>query len=108
MIAHFGGPLGVVVGGGLFGWVAPLIAMMTRGQQSPVVRAHSVAALNFQLTWAVVGLLSWVLTAITCGILFFVPMIVWVVPVIFGIIAGVKANDGTLYAYPMSYAFVKR
>ncbi|WP_233514053.1 DUF4870 domain-containing protein, partial [Micromonospora craterilacus] len=108
LIAHFGGPLGVVVGGGLFGWVAPLIAMMTRGQQSPVVRAHSVAALNFQLTWAVVGLLSWVLTAITCGILFFVPMIVWVVPVIFGIIAGVKANDGTLYAYPMSYAFVKR
>ncbi|MEV1144402.1 PAS domain-containing protein, partial [Micromonospora sp. NPDC049799] len=26
-----------------------------------------VAALNFQLTWAVVGVLSWVLTLITCG-----------------------------------------
>lgn len=97
----------MVVGGGLLGWVAPLIANMTRGQQSPVVRAHAVAALNFQLTWAVVGLLSWVLTAITCGILFFVPMLVWLVPLIFGIIGGVKANEGVLYRYPMSYSFIK-
>ncbi|GAB3860235.1 hypothetical protein GCM10029963_62760 [Micromonospora andamanensis] len=98
----------MVVGGGLFGWVAPLIAMMTRGQQSPIARAHSVAALNFQLTWAIVGVLSWVLATITCGILFFAPIIAGIVPVIFGIIGGVKANDGVLYQYPMSYSFVKR
>ncbi|KKJ99211.1 hypothetical protein LQ51_23690 [Micromonospora sp. HK10] len=106
-MAHFGGPVGVVVGAGLLGWVAPLIALMTRGQQSPTVRAHAVAALNFQITWAIVGVLSWVLTLITCGILFFIPMLVWIVPLIFGIIAGVKANEGVLYRYPMSYSFTK-
>ncbi|MFG1776925.1 DUF4870 domain-containing protein [Micromonospora sp. NPDC049048] len=107
LIAHFGGPLGVIVGGGLLGWVAPLIALMVRGQQSPTARAHAVAALNFQLTWAIVGVLSWVVALITCGVLFFVPMLVWLVPLIFGIIGGVKANEGVLYRYPMTYAFTK-
>lgn len=107
LVAHFGGPVGVVVGGGLLGWVAPLIAMMSKGPQSPAVRAHSVTALNFQITWAIAVALCWVLATITCGILFFVPLLVWLVPVIFGIIAGVKANEGQLYRYPMSYSFVK-
>ncbi|ASW56260.1 DUF4870 domain-containing protein [Plantactinospora sp. KBS50] len=108
LIAHFGGPVGVVVGAFLLGWVAPLIALMTRGQQSPVVRAHAVAALNFQITWAAVSLAGWVATAITCGLLVFIPLLTWLVPVIFGIIGGVKANEGQLYRYPVSYAFLKR
>ncbi|MEU7935335.1 DUF4870 domain-containing protein [Micromonospora echinofusca] len=107
LIAHFGGPVGVIVGGGLLGWLAPLIALMARGQQSPTVRAHAVAALNFQLTWAIVGVLSWVVTLITCGVLFFVPMLVWLVPLIFGIVGGVKANEGVLYRYPMTYSFTR-
>lgn len=107
LIAHFGGPVGVIVGGGVLGWVAPLIALMSKGQQSPIVRAHALAALNFQITWAIIVALSWVATAITCGVLFFIPAIIWLVPVIFGIIAGVKANDGVLYRYPVSYAFAK-
>ncbi|MGN9768695.1 DUF4870 domain-containing protein [Micromonospora sp. SD12] len=107
LIAHFGGAVGVIVGGGLLGWLAPLIALMARGQQSPTARAHAVAALNFQLTWTIVGVLSWVVTLITCGVLFFVPMLVWLVPLIFGIIGGVKANEGVLYRYPMTYSFTR-
>ncbi len=107
LVAHFGGAAGVIVGGGLLGWVAPLIAMMTRGQQSPTVRAHAVAALNFQITWTIASVLAWVVTVITCGILFFVPMLVWLVPLIFGIIGGIKANEGVLYRYPMTYNFIK-
>jgi len=107
LLAHFLGPVGVVVGGGVLGWVGPLIAFIVRGNQSPVVRAHSVAALNFQITWAIAGALSWILALITCGLLFFVPLLVWIVPVVFGIIGGVKANDGYLYKYPMSITIVK-
>ncbi|GAB3158978.1 hypothetical protein GCM10027290_63170 [Micromonospora sonneratiae] len=107
LLAHFLGPVGVFVGGGLLGWVGPLIAMMAKGPQSPTVRAHSVAALNFQITWAIATALGYVLATVTCGILFFVPMLVFLVPVIFGIIGGVKANEGLLYRYPMTYNFVK-
>ncbi|WP_091442396.1 DUF4870 domain-containing protein [Micromonospora yangpuensis] len=106
LIAHFGGALGVVVGGGLLGWVAPLIAYSAKGQ-SPAVRAHAVAALNFQLTWVIALALSFVLAFVTCGVLFFVPMLVALVPLIFGIVAGVKAGEGVLYRYPMTSRFIK-
>jgi len=107
LIAHFGGALGVVVGGGLLGFVAPLIAYTSKGNTSPTVRAHALAALNFQITWALASVLAWILAAVTCFILFFVPMIVWLVPIIFGIIAGIKANEGQLYRYPMSINMIK-
>ncbi|KXK63538.1 hypothetical protein AWW66_02880 [Micromonospora rosaria] len=89
------------------GWVAPLIALTAKGQQSPTARAHAVAALNFQLTWVIALAASIVLGIITCGLLAFVPFVVGLVPLIFGIVGGVKANEGTLYRYPMTYHFVK-
>src|SRR4051812_29786611 len=49
LIAHFGGAVGAFVGGGLAGWIIPLIAMLAKGNQSPIVRSESVKALNFQL-----------------------------------------------------------
>ncbi len=81
--------------------------MVSKGPQSPVVRAHAVAALNFQITWTIVTIVAAVIAVITCGVLFFLPMISILIPIIFGIIGGVKATEGVLYQYPMSYAFVK-
>ena len=107
LIAHFGGALGVFVGGGILGWVAPLVAMMSKGNESPTVRAHAVGALNHQITWAIAVVIGWVLTTVTCGILFFVPLLAMLVPIIFGIIGGVKANEGVLYRYPATVTIVK-
>jgi uncharacterized Tic20 family protein len=107
VLAHVGGPIGVVVGGSLFGWVGPLIVLAHRGQQSPAVRAHAVAALNFQLTWAVAILVGWLLTGITCGLLFFIPLLLALVPIVLGIVAGLKANQDQLYPYPMTRTFKK-
>ncbi|BCL13375.1 hypothetical protein GCM10017556_11140 [Micromonospora sagamiensis] len=107
MLAHVGGPIGMVVGATLFGWVGPLIVLLVRGQQSPAVRAHAVAALNFQITWAVAILVGWLLTAITCGLLFFVPLLLAIVPIAFGVVAALKANQDLLYQYPMTRTFVK-
>jgi uncharacterized Tic20 family protein len=107
LISHFGGAAGVLIGGGILGWVAPLIAYMTKGNESPTVRAHAVGALNHQITWAIAGVVGWVLAVITCGLLFFVPLLIWLVPIIFGIIAGIKANEGVLYKYPMTISMIK-
>jgi uncharacterized Tic20 family protein len=43
----------------------------------------------------------------TFGVLFFLPMVTWVVVIVFSIIAGMKANEGTLYHYPMTWRIVK-
>src|SRR5690348_1997805 len=67
LIAHFGGALGMFLGAGTGGWLAPLIALLVQGQKSPVARAHAVAALNFQLLWSIIGVVGWALACILIG-----------------------------------------
>jgi uncharacterized protein len=99
LIAHFGG---IVVG-----FIAPLVALLAKGNESPTARAHAVEALNFQITWGILTVVATVLAVCTLGILFFLPMVTWLVVIVFSIIAGMKANDGTLYHYPMTWRLVK-
>ena len=86
--------------GAVGGWIAPLIALTVQGTRSPTVRAHAVAALNFQLVLSIVGLIGWVTACVWVGWLFLVAA--WLLGVIVGIIAGVNANDGKFYQYPFS------
>jgi uncharacterized Tic20 family protein len=99
LIAHFGG---IVVG-----FIAPLVALLAKGNESPTVRAHSIEALNFQITWGIATIIASILAVCTFGILFFLPIITWVVVIVFSIIAGMKANEGVLYHYPMTWRVVK-
>src|SRR3954467_2435377 len=99
LVAHFGG---IVVG-----FIAPLLAPLGRGNESPPVRAHAVQALNFQITWNVATLIASVLATCTLGLLFFLPLITWVVIIVFSILGGLRANEGQLYKYPMTVRLVK-
>ncbi|WP_239314075.1 DUF4870 domain-containing protein [Plantactinospora mayteni] len=98
LIAHFGGIV--------LGFIAPLVAMLAKGNESPTVRAHAVEALNFQITWGIILIVSSIIGACTI-VLFFLPFVAWVVVLIFSIIAGMKANEGVLYRYPMSIRMIK-
>jgi uncharacterized Tic20 family protein len=98
LIAHFGG---IIVG-----FIAPLVAFLAKGNESPTVRAHAVEALNFQITWGIATVVASVLGVCTFGILFFLPILTWIVVIAFSIIGGVKANEGVLYHYPMTFRLV--
>ncbi|WP_203923430.1 DUF4870 domain-containing protein [Rugosimonospora africana] len=104
LIAHFGGAALVFITA-FFGWVAPLIALTTKGNQSPTVRAHAVAALNFQLTWTIVAAVGAITVCFLIG--WVILPAAWLIGVIFGIIGGVRANEGQLYRYPLSFPLVK-
>jgi uncharacterized Tic20 family protein len=105
LIAHFGGALGAFFGGTLMGWIAPLIAMVARGNLSPVVRAEAVKALNFHLLWGIIGLVG---SALICvGIGFFIVGAAWVVATVVGVIAGVKAANNEPFDYPLTARFIK-
>jgi hypothetical protein len=115
LIAHFGGAGAAFVTGGVLGWLAPLIAMVTKGNESPTVKAHSLEALNFQITWSIATVVAWVVylcgSVVTLG---FGALILWILPlatvaiaVIFPVIAGVKASNGEPYVYPMSAKMIK-
>ena len=105
LVAHFGGAAGAFLGGGCSGWIAPLVALLAKGNQSPAVRAEAVKALNFQILWSIIAVVGWVLTCIVIG--FFVGVAAWAIATIFGIIAGVKANNGEPYNYPMTVSLIK-
>ena len=105
LVAHLGGALGMLITLGLGGWIAPLIVLLTRGNQSPTVRTHAIDALNFQLLWSIVGLLTWLIAWRLPVIL---PLlVVTAVGTIFGIIGGLRANGGRLYQYPLSMQLIK-
>jgi uncharacterized protein len=106
LIAHFGG---------ILGFIPPLIAFLVKGPQSPTVRAHALAALNFQIVMTAAYIVLVVFRV--CGA-FFLPDIVstllafattgvWIVAVVFAVIAGMKANQGQLYRYPIQIQLVK-
>jgi hypothetical protein len=105
LIAHFGGAAGMFFFFGSGGWIAPLIAMLAKGNQSPTVRAHAVSALNFQLTWSIVGVIGYLTSCIGIGFVLF--PIAGIIGIIFGVIAGVKANEGEQYSYPLAVKMIK-
>jgi uncharacterized Tic20 family protein len=105
LVAHFGGAAGMLVGGGTLGWVAPLVALLARGQQSPYVRAEAVKALNFQLVLSIIAVVCWVLSCLVITWLIAIAAII--VGIIYGVIAGAKAANGEPFNYPFNFSLIK-
>ncbi|GAA1625245.1 DUF4870 domain-containing protein [Actinoplanes couchii] len=105
MVAHFGGAAAAFFGAVWLGWIPPLVAYLSRGQQSPFVRAESLKALNFQLLWTIVGVIGYAL--ICAGLGFIIVGLAVLIATIFGVIAGIKALNNEPYHYPLTYPFVK-
>lgn len=62
-------------------------------------------ALNFQITMAIAFLACSVLTLIVIGAL--LAPLVWLFDLIFCILAGIKANEGVAYRYPLTLRLIK-
>jgi uncharacterized Tic20 family protein len=105
LVAHFGGALAMFVSVGTGGWVPPLIAYLVQGNKSPQVKAHAAAALNFQLLLSIIGVVGWATVCVVIG--FVIWPIAMIVGIIFGIVAGMRANEGQFYQYPFNVSMIK-
>lgn len=94
----------VHIGGIFFSFIPALIGYLVLKDRGPFVRAHTATALNFQITMAIAYVIGYILIFIVVG--FFVLIAVWVLTIIFSIMAAVKANQGQPYTYPLSIKFV--
>lgn len=94
----------VHIGGVFFSFVPALIGFLVLKDRGPFVRAHTATALNFQITVAIAYAVGGMLSII--GIGFLIIAAVWVIDLVFSIIAAVKANQGQWYTYPMAIPFV--
>jgi len=102
LLAHMGTILANFVG---LGFAVPLVLMLTKGKESSFVRAHAVESLNFQITAFIVAAISAI--TICIGIGFILLPLVGLAALVFSIIAGLKANEGQLYKYPVNIRLVK-
>jgi uncharacterized Tic20 family protein len=94
----------VHLGGIFFEFFAALIGYLVLKDRGPFVRAHTAAALNFQLTLLIAFVAGAILSIVVIGI--FIMLAAAVLNVVFSIIAAVKAGNGAWYQYPMSIKFV--
>jgi uncharacterized Tic20 family protein len=93
--------------GALLNFIGPLIIFLTQKEKHPFIEDQSKEALNFQLTILIIHLVCFAGAIITCGLLFFLPFVPYVLQLVFGIIACIKANNGELYRYPFNIRFIK-
>jgi uncharacterized Tic20 family protein len=87
------------------GFICPLIIWLMKKDQSKFVDDQGKESLNFQITIFFGYLLGWVLMFILIG--FFVLGAVWLLNIIFCIIAGLAANKGEKYRYPFAIRLIK-
>lgn len=87
--------------------LVPLIVWLIHKDKpdKALVNDQSKEALNFQITIFIAYALGWMLTVIVVGALL-LPL-VWLINLVFCIVAGVKANEGVAYRYPFSLRLVK-
>lgn len=92
-------------------WLGPLILWIIKKEQKGFAEHHAREALNFGITITIAYIALWILSTILAfvlsGLTFFLPFLVWVAAVVFGILAAMAANKGEMYRYPFSLRLVK-
>lgn len=130
-IVHLGGIIGQVMIPGVGNIIGALIFWLIRRNESPFVDKEGKEALNFQISISIIQVIIMVVNGLQWGIWTFgrvlsgdnifnhpgwgyrffstvgVLQLVWLLNVIFSIIAAVTANKGTHYRYPLSLRLVK-
>jgi uncharacterized Tic20 family protein len=102
VLAHAGGFAGLAVP---FGNVlAPLVVWLAKKDESRFVDENGVRALNFQLTWSIILLVTALSVLIAVGVVLFpLAMLAWLILTVLGT---VKASEGEVYDYPLTIHFV--
>jgi uncharacterized protein len=93
------------LGAWLVGFLAPLLVFLIKGKDSKFVRAHSLEALNFQISITIYAVISGILTLVLIGLVGL--FAVFVIGIIFPILAAVAASKGEYYTYPLTIRLLK-
>jgi uncharacterized Tic20 family protein len=93
------------LGGIIIGFLSGLLVMLIMGKRSAFVNEQAKEALNFQITLIIGWVIAFVLSFLLIGFLLF--PILWIVNIVFCIIAGMANNRGEAYRYPLTLRLVK-
>jgi uncharacterized Tic20 family protein len=85
--------------------LGPLVVWLVKRESMPFVNDQGKEALNFQITMTIAFVVAGVLILALIGMVL-LPLLA-LADIIFTIIAGVKANEGVVYRYPVTLRLVK-
>jgi uncharacterized Tic20 family protein len=101
VFAHLSAILAMVVA---LAFLGPLIIFLVKKDEDPFVRDQAAEALNFQLTWLIIGIVCALLIIVLIGLVLLpIAGVAWLVLII---IAATKAGRGERYRYPLTIRFV--
>jgi uncharacterized Tic20 family protein len=95
------------LGGIVFLFLAPLVALNVKGDQSPTIMQHATRALNFQITWNLGLVVALIIRVCSLDILWFLPFLVWLFIAACCVIGGLRASEGRTFSYPFSLELVR-
>lgn len=88
---------------GIFtGFLGPLVTLLISKEE---LKEHSKKALNWQLSLLIYTIISTILVIILIG--FLLLSVLFVLNLVFSIMAAVKASDSELWDYPLTIKFLK-
>ncbi len=86
-------------------FIAPLVIYLLKKDESPYVAEHAKESLNFQITMAILFIISLILIFVLIGIL-----LIWLLSIanlVLVIVATIKASENKLYRYPINFRLIK-
>jgi uncharacterized Tic20 family protein len=102
-ICHLSALVGLL-GNGIGFLLAPLIVWLIKRNDHPFLDEQGKEAVNFQITMLLAAVVSGLLMLVVIG--FFLLPVVLVLMIVFPIIAGLRASEGTHYRYPLTLRFL--
>jgi uncharacterized Tic20 family protein len=110
MFCHLAGLAGFVVPVVISGIIAPLVIWQIKKDEHPFIDEHGKEAVNFQISMSLYTLIGSIVCIITCVGMILIPFFigaVYIIDLVFLLIAAVKANNGERYYYPICIRFIK-
>jgi hypothetical protein len=87
------------------GIIAPILIWQMKKDVLPEIDAHGKNAVNFMISMMIYLAVSVVLSFVLIGIPLLIA--VGIIGIVFPIIAGIKANNGEVWNYPLTIRFIK-
>lgn len=85
-------------------FIAPLIIWQVKKHESDFIVEHSKESLNFQISIFLYSIIAGILIIVFIG--FFLLFAIGLFDIVMVIIAGIRANDGHYYRYPLTIRFI--
>ena len=86
------------LGGTVFSFVPGLLVWIVKKDDSAYLADQAKEALNFQITMLIAQFIAWILVWVLIG--FFLIPLIWLLNVVFCIIAAISSSKGETYRYP--------